>query len=69
MKKKLNKEMQNSEGVWSKNEAFLESLAEYCIENPELRGWQAVINWAGFDIAKFSINGKKITYKDLFYEE
>lgn len=52
----------------SKNEKLLKSFTNYCKANPKLRFWQALINWAGFDISKVTISDGKITYKDLFYE-
>lgn len=31
----------------SKNRALLRSFTSYCIDNPELRFWQALRNWSG----------------------
>lgn len=47
----------------------LEAFTKYCVKHPELRFWQALINFCGFNISMVETNGKKITYKDLFYEE
>lgn len=34
----------------SKNQKLLESFSTYCKENPEMRFWQALRNWAGVQI-------------------
>lgn len=33
----------------SKNKEILDSFVQYCNENPELRFWQALRNWSGFN--------------------
>jgi hypothetical protein len=33
----------------SKNKEVLDSFVQYCSDNPELRFWQALRNWAGFN--------------------
>lgn len=63
----MKKEILNDEGVPSKNQKQLSSFVEYCLEHPELRFWQALINWAGFNISRVDVNKNKVEYKDLFY--
>lgn len=53
----------------NKNKKKLDSFVKYCEKRPELRFWQALVNWAGFNVSKETIENKEITYKDLFYEE
>lgn len=38
--------VKNDEGVISANQELLESFVEYCLEHPELKFWQALINWS-----------------------
>lgn len=33
----------------NKNEKLLKSFTEYCNKNPELRFWQALRNWCGWN--------------------
>jgi hypothetical protein len=71
--KKLSKEIiENSEIlVYSdnmKSSKELLSLQKYLIKHPELRFWQGLINWAGFNIYKGVINKNKTSYEDLFYK-
>lgn len=62
----------------SKNGALLRSFTSYCLENPELRFWQALRNWSGHHfilVARHSINplmnkaGMWCNEQDTFYWE
>jgi len=53
----------------TRNSKLLEDFNEYCVENSELRFWQALVNWAGFNISKVEENKGKINYTDVFYFE
>ena len=33
----------------NKNKAVLEDFVRYCAKNPELRFWQALRNWSGYN--------------------
>lgn len=58
--------VKNDEGVISANQELLESFVEYCLENPELRFWQALVNWSGKESVYEYTKNKEL--KDLFYE-
>jgi len=65
---KTQKQVKNDEGVWSKNQKMLESFSTYCLEHPELRFWQALVNWNGTNICTVTFKGKDVLYRDVFYE-
>jgi hypothetical protein len=35
--------------IKSKNKITLDSFVTYCKQNPNLRFWQALVNWSGFN--------------------
>lgn len=42
----------------SKNAKLLEMFTAYCKANPEMRFWQALCNWSGYNIlASFNVPG------------
>jgi hypothetical protein len=51
----------------SKNAVLLESFSRYCKDNPELRFWQALRNWSGFNFICVSQDAPDEPYKDTFY--
>jgi DNA-directed RNA polymerase subunit RPC12/RpoP len=56
----------------SKNKELVESFAEYCSKNPNLRFWQALRNWAKVKFIYISNAKYNVTYpeiKDTFYFE
>lgn len=64
MKKKTKKEVKQV----SKNSELLGSFVRYCLENPEMRFWQALNNWSGVpNLVVMDINGKMV--RDTFYWE
>lgn len=50
----------------SKNKTQLNSFIEFCCRHPELRFWQALAAWSGYDYIYVSNSGKK-DLKDTFY--
>ena len=54
----------------NKNKDLLKSFSEYCKERPELRFWQALVNWSGWDIyaEEETARGNR-KYYDVFYWE
>ena len=50
----------------SKNKTQLNSFIEFCCRHPELRFWQALAAWSGYDYIYVSNTGKK-DLKDTFY--
>lgn len=59
----------------SKNGALLRSFTSYCLENPELRFWQALLGWSGLDrissVKYISLgrDGSIPSYTDTFHWE
>lgn len=43
-----------SRSKYTRNSELLESFSKYCIQNPELRFWQALVSWAGVNFILFS---------------
>ena len=56
----------DDEGHWSKNSKFLREFVEYCLDNPELRFWQALRGWSG---AESILYHKGSSTLDTFYLE
>lgn len=50
----------------SNNKTQLNSFTEFCRRHPELRFWQALAAWSGYDYIYVSNSGKK-DLKDTFY--
>jgi thermostable 8-oxoguanine DNA glycosylase len=56
----------------SKNKELVESFADYCNKNPNLRFWQALRNWAKVKFIYISNKNYNVIYpeiKDTFYFE
>jgi hypothetical protein len=52
----------------SKNTKLLKDFTKYCEKYPEMRFFQALVNWCGYDLyAKKSYDNKKIDMEDVFY--
>ena len=56
----------------SKNSELLQSFRKFCVENPELRFWQALRHWCGADFiywAKLDRKTGEDRQYDTFYWE
>lgn len=49
----------------SKNQKLLESFSEYCNQNPEMRFWQSLRNWAGVNF--IGVGHEDDDYIDTFF--
>jgi hypothetical protein len=56
----------------SRNIKVLSDFIKYCVDNPELRFWQALRNWSDYNFIYLSNNradNPYVTFEDPFYWE
>ena len=52
-----------------KSSKLLNSFTKYCEKNPDLRFWQALVNWCGKNVfVEEYISEHKKTLEDVFYK-
>lgn len=52
-----------------KSKELLDSFTKYCYENPDLRFWQALRNWCGWNFVVVFNGASDLAYHDTFYWE
>ena len=55
----------------TRNSELLRDFVAYCEANPDMRFWQALRNWSGWNYILAAANKDKVRgeYKDTFYWE